>query len=102
MREIEFNGLLFRRHTNGYYYHSHPPNYRLYVLHRYTWEYFNGEIPKGHIVLFIDKNRNNCDISNLKCVHQSELNGSKFKYMNYRLKDSIKSERIKKKYNIVE
>ncbi len=35
------------------------------LLHRVIWERCNGEIPKGHIVSFIDRNPKNINIKNL-------------------------------------
>lgn len=41
--------------------------------HRYLYKKFHGEIPKGHVVIFADRNIYNFDISNLICVSRSEL-----------------------------
>lgn len=41
--------------------------------HKYVWESQNGKIPKGHVIIFLDKNRLNTDISNLKMISRSEL-----------------------------
>lgn len=40
---------------------------------RYVWEQAHGEIPKGHIVLHIDGDRNNDDINNLTLISRKEL-----------------------------
>lgn len=48
-----------------------PRKWRL--KHNVVWEQKNGEIPKGHIVLFLDGNKLNTDISNLKLIKRSEL-----------------------------
>lgn len=46
--------------------------YRL--LHREIWKQLNGRYPpKGSALIFIDGNRQNCDISNLKLVTRKEL-----------------------------
>ena len=37
-------------------------------LHRWVWEQANGPVPKRHVVQFIDGNRDNCDLSNLRCL----------------------------------
>ena len=46
------------------------------MLHRYTWEKYNGTIPKTHHIHHKDRNKDNNDISNLDCVliheHNSE------------------------------
>ena len=36
--------------------------------HIYVYENVHGKIPKGHLLIFLDKNKKNCDISNLYCV----------------------------------
>lgn len=36
--------------------------------HHYIWEQANGKIPDGHIVIFLDGNRENFDIDNLYCI----------------------------------
>lgn len=41
-------------------------------LHRYIWQQHNGPIPDGHIVIFLDGNRENCDIRNLAAVSKAE------------------------------
>ena len=33
-----------------------------------TWKQYNGEIPEGHVIIFLDGNKQNCDIENLACV----------------------------------
>ena len=38
------------------------------LLHRYMWEKYNGEIPKGYQIHHKDKNRLNYDIDNLELV----------------------------------
>jgi hypothetical protein len=40
-----------------------------YVLkHRLVWEQHNGPIPKGHIIIFKDRNKLNLNIDNLQMV----------------------------------
>lgn len=39
--------------------------------HRQIWEQHYGPIPKDHIVIFLDGNKKNCDISNLQCIPRS-------------------------------
>ena len=41
--------------------------------HQYVWEQYHGEIPKGHNIIFLDKNKNNFDINNLAAVSKKEL-----------------------------
>lgn len=49
---------------------------------RVVWEQHNGEIPKGYNIIFLDGNRQNCDIENLEMVSKSinaTLNSSKLR-----------------------
>lgn len=44
------------------------------LLHREIWKQHHGEYPKkGHALIFIDGNKQNCDIGNLKLVTRQEL-----------------------------
>jgi len=43
------------------------------MKHVLIWEKHYGEVPKGHIVVFLDKNRLNTDINNLLLVSRAEL-----------------------------
>lgn len=48
--------------------------------HVVLWESVNGSVPKGHIVIFIDKDKNNISISNLELISRKThaiLNRSK-------------------------
>jgi hypothetical protein len=47
------------------------PNVWEYV-HRRVWEDHNGPIPEGGIVIFLDGNPLNCDISNLQMITRAE------------------------------
>lgn len=42
-------------------------------VHKVVWREHNGEIPKDSVIIFLDKNKLNCDISNLKLIKRSEL-----------------------------
>ena len=50
---------------------SDPKKWKL--KHRVVWEHHNGEIPKGNMIVFLDGNKLNCDISNLKMISNAEL-----------------------------
>lgn len=41
-------------------------------LQRYVWEFHNGPIPEGMLVVFLDGDKDNCDISNLALVTRRE------------------------------
>ena len=42
------------------------------LKHRHVWEQENGRIPKDHIVVFKDGNRQNCNLSNLELISRAE------------------------------
>lgn len=48
-----------------------PAKWRL--KHNVVWEQHNGEIPKGAVVMFLDGNKLNIEIDNLKLIKRSEL-----------------------------
>ena len=43
------------------------------LKHRLVWERVNGAIPKEEGIIFLDGNKLNCDIDNLRCVTRAEL-----------------------------
>ena len=58
---------------------------RFEFVHRAEWEKHNGPIPKGKMVSFLDGNKDNCDISNLVLLDNSEnleLSRSKLRFDN--------------------
>ncbi len=60
------------------------------LKHRYIWEQANGPIPKNHQVCFLDQNKLNFDLSNLKLVNMSIK--PKMNHCNYWSKDSEKTK----------
>jgi hypothetical protein len=40
--------------------------------HRLVWEAANGPIPPGHVIIFLDGDTTNCELSNLQLVTQAE------------------------------
>lgn len=68
-----------RKHKDGYLYKkiSEIPkagtsnNWR--QVHHIVWEEHHGAIPEGHVVIFLDGNKDNCHISNLACITRKEL-----------------------------
>ena len=42
------------------------------LKHRVVWEEHHGEVPKDHIVTFIDLDRTNCNIDNLKMISMAQ------------------------------
>lgn len=70
---ISKDGYLERKVTD-----DHPVPARRWVgEHRLIWEAENGPIPDGHVVVFLDGDKLNCDPGNLRCVHRGVL-----QYMN--------------------
>ena len=43
------------------------------LAQRVVWEKHNGKIPKGHVIVFKDGNKENIDISNLELISRVEL-----------------------------
>ena len=41
--------------------------------HVVEWEKINGKVPQGHVLTFIDGNKSNCDIDNLKLISRNVL-----------------------------
>lgn len=62
---IWFDGKKFTRDDKTGYYLNSTIRKR---LHRYVWEYYNGEIPKGCCIHHIDEDKSNNDISNLMMI----------------------------------
>lgn len=69
MKYIWFNGLKYTRDEKTDYYLNSTFRER---LHRATWEYHNGKIPKGYHVHHKDGNKLNNDISNLEILPGAE------------------------------
>ncbi|MGG3651963.1 HNH endonuclease signature motif containing protein [Bacillus pseudomycoides] len=60
-----FNDLKFTRDEKTGYYLNSTIRKR---MHRYVWEFYNGEIPKGYHIHHIDHDKSNNDISNLELI----------------------------------
>ena len=67
-----FNGYKFTKDDKTGYYLSSAIDGKRYRLHRYIWEYYNGEIPKGYHVHHKDHNKNNNEINNLELLTKKE------------------------------
>ena len=48
------------------------PN-RWELLHVLNWTREHGPVPRGKVIIFLDGNRQNCDVSNLICVSRAAL-----------------------------
>lgn len=64
-----FNGVKFTRDEKTGYYLNSTIRKR---MHRYVWEFYNGEIPEGYQIHHKDKDKSNNDISNLELIPFSE------------------------------
>lgn len=60
-----FNGLKFTRDDKTGYYLNSTIRMR---MHRYVWEFYNGEIPAGYCVHHIDHDKSNNEINNLSLM----------------------------------
>lgn len=73
-----FNGIKFTRDDKTGYYLASTIRKR---IHRYVWEFYNGEIPKGYCIHHIDHDKSNNSIDNLmlikigehSCLHSNEF-----------------------------
>lgn len=70
-----FDGKTFTRYAgNAYYWWKVSSSKNGYTrgksvsMHRYIWQFFNGEIPEGYQIHHIDHDRSNNNISNLELV----------------------------------
>lgn len=43
------------------------------LKHKFIWEKEYGEIPKGYVILFADRNKRNCNIENLILISNKQL-----------------------------
>ena len=84
-----FNGHKFTKDDKTGYYLSSNINGKRYRLHRYIWEYYNGEIPKGYHIHHKDHNKNNNELENLELLTKEE----------HRIRHSLEmSKELKDKY----
>lgn len=74
---ITREGILERKISDtGITRHDYKP------VHVMLWEEANGKVPKGRIVIFKDKNRQNFALENLECISRAE-NMKRNSYHNY-------------------
>lgn len=45
------------------------------TLHQILWESYYGEVPDDHVIIFLDQNKSNISIGNLKLVKKNNLVG---------------------------
>lgn len=70
----EFDGAIKLRNYGGKdkYYFIRLKKSKWVLYHRYLWEQTNGEIPKGMLIVFKDRDSTNCTIENLECISMKE------------------------------
>lgn len=61
-------GAMRRSKKDNYWLYKPTDESKFVAYHRYIWEKNVGKIPKGHRVVFLDGNVNNCQLKNLICV----------------------------------
>lgn len=62
-----------RVNVNGYIEIKVEEPRKWQLKHNVVWENHNGKIPKGSVVIFLDRNKMNVTIDNLKLIKRSEL-----------------------------
>lgn len=70
MQEQWFDGIRFTIGPGRKYFSNSNVSPR--SMHRYVWQFYNGDIPQGFDIHHKDGNRYNNDISNLECVDSRE------------------------------
>lgn len=58
--------------VSGYWFIKYDADKPMKLKHHVAWEKHNGEIPKGHMIMFKDKDINNCSIDNLVLMSRAE------------------------------
>lgn len=72
MEHQTFNGINFLKDNRSGYFWSTSKKTGNVSMHRYVWNYYNGEIPEGYEIHHIDGDPSNNDIKNLKCSKRCE------------------------------
>lgn len=67
---VTTDGYIERKVTDD---RSLVPARRWVMEQRLVWEAEHGEIPGGHVIVFLDGDRQNLDLDNLRCVHRAVL-----------------------------
>lgn len=97
------DNLKFKKDTKSGYYLSTYINGKRYRLHRYLYEKYKGDIPKGCEVHHIDHNKDNNDLNNLilltkkehKILHGRELTEKQREFYRKNLNENVRPKAIK-------
>lgn len=52
--------------------------------HKVIWEQANGPIPEGHVIIFLDRNKQNITLENLQLITQSQLARMNYNHLFYK------------------
>lgn len=101
------------KHDGAISYRAHKRDNRTYkyirtakaeweLYHRYLWKQHYGEIPKGHIIRFIDGDTMNTTIENLECISRAENRNRNINYKksSESLKKTWRYERLREIYGL--
>jgi RNA polymerase sigma factor (sigma-70 family) len=93
---LEHGGLVYRRSAKGGFYRCTISHRRL--LHHVLWEEVYGPVPEGSEIIFIDGDKENVTIDNLRCqaaTLASRARGTRNQYTKQRITaDLLKYERL--------
>lgn len=90
-----FNGYRFTKDDKtGYYLGASKIDGKRHRLHRYIWEYYNGEIPEGYDIHHIDHNKDNNELKNLELISRS-------KHSKLHNKELTEEQKQKRKENMI-
>ena len=70
LKHLMFNNVKFTPQNNGYYRNTNRKKDCL--MHRYVWEFHNGNIPKGFDIHHKDRDKSNNIIKNLEMIEHGK------------------------------
>src|SRR3989304_2107449 len=97
------NAITTRHHTRDNYYMKFVRVGGKWIpLHRHLWELIHGDIPPGHIVIFIDGDTMNCHIDNLRCISMADNMRRNFNptKISKSLKETWRADKLRDKYGL--
>lgn len=77
---------------DGYVYRKFEGESEMKLKHVYLWEQANGKLPDGHVLIFKDGNKQNCELDNIMAVERRVLSVMNKKYgalMNPKTKETV-------------